>query len=79
MHKIHGPNIIGSYSFLSVITQLGFHTPLWRLVTQLKSHLIVNATGSLDIHMPTLALKHKMNAPIPISHPRLANLLNALF
>ena len=74
--KIHSPSLIALRRFNPILTQLRFNAPFWRLVPQLKAHLIVKAVNPLGIHLPSLTSEQQMDVRVPIAHPRFCDLLD---
>lgn len=74
MDDVHRPGLVGRDSVTAILPKLGLHPPLRGFVAQLQAQRIVNAMGLLDVDPPALALKHDVDAPIAVAHPRLTDL-----
>ena len=79
MHEIPRPHIVRTDCLLAIPAQLRFHTALRMLVPQLKPQLVVYATCLLHVDDPSFPTQQHVDAPIPIPHARLRDLLDPPF
>lgn len=78
MNKVHYPDVVRADRLGAVVTQLGLHTALRRLVPELQSQLPVNPIDFLDVDVPALTFEQDVNAPVAIPHARFTDLPDPL-
>jgi len=68
--------MVGMGCFCAISSKLRFDTSFGKLVPQLKSHLLVKTIDSLRIYGPAVTFEKHMDTPIPVTNPRLTDVLN---
>jgi hypothetical protein len=77
VHEVHRPGFGRRGGILAILSKLGLHPPLRRLVSQLRARLPVDAMGFLVIDLPALAPQPRMDTAHAIANAGRADLLDA--
>jgi len=76
VNKVHRPGLVDLACLRPILAQLGLHATLRRFVAQLQAQLPVKTVDALDVDGPAISLQQHMDPAIPVSHSRLADVLD---
>ena len=77
--KVHCPDLVRMRGIGSILPELGLHMPFGRLVAQLQAQLFVKSACPLHVDRPSLTQQKDVDAPLAVTHPRLADLPDPLW